>query len=165
MSAVVRPRPSSHQTGGWCPSPEAHTAFPAQWYLAPCHWPECVPLPPAFHFSLGWRRCTGQRRELRSGLHCSSHSWQLLPRDLAGEGRVEGKRSLLGFFAFFAKKGGSSVFPLKIASPLSRPPTPMIWGLGERRHESCPSWCGEVWKLMDGYVDGGRGRGQGALKP
>lgn len=112
-----------------------------------------------------------QDRDENLGLVCIVHpilgnfcqeTWQ--ERDF-GEGRVEGKRSLLGFFAFFAKKGGSSVFPLKIASPLSRPPTPMIWGLGERRHESCPSWCGEVWKLMDGYVDGRRGRGQGALKP
>lgn len=58
------------------------------------------------------------------------------------------KRSLLGSFAFFAKNGGSSAFPLKIASPLSRPPTLTIWGLEETR---CGSSTALVQKGLEAH--------------
>lgn len=101
-------------------------------------------LSPAFHFIFGLRQGIWDRDE-NLGLFFIVHSilgnfcrgtWQ--KRDV-GEGRVERKRSLLGSFAFSAKNGGSSVFPLKIASPLSRPPTQRIWRLGEMRHGSWTS--------------------------
>ena len=53
------------------------------------------------------------------------------------ERRAEGQRCHLGSSAFSAKHGGSSAFPLKMVSPLPRPPAPMIWGLRKTR---CGPW-------------------------
>ena len=86
-------------------------------------WPPDVALglSPDFHFLFRRRQGIHDRDE-NLGLFSIVHlilgnfclgTWQ---ERHSGEGRAEGKRSLLGSFACSAKNGGSSVFPLKIAS-------------------------------------------------